>query len=296
MAAGRTVATVQRGEVTTSDLVRLMVGSKRVGESGSIAARREKPKQDEATLVETRGLVLVRDGEPINQTFRVGELVGIAGLEGQGQGAFLRVLAGVRPLAGEVHVTRDAAAVRINSRRQAHSMGVAYVPRDRQSAGIFATQSIRDNFGLPTVARDRRFGLVSSARTRERFARYIGYLKIKLRNDRDPISTLSGGNQQKVVVARWLAAEPKVLLLDDPTRGVDPGAKHDLYEMLVDLANAGLLVIMISTDVDELIELMDRVLVFREGTVFSELKGNELDRHTLVSHFFGREGGLEQAQ
>ena len=294
MRAARTVATVQRGEATTSELVRLMVGSARIREEKRLAARREKP--DEVTLVEARNLVLVQSGQPINQTFRVGELVGIAGLEGQGQERFLKVLAGVRPLAGEVLVAQDSTAVRVSSRRRAESLGVAYVPRDRQNAGIFNTQSIRDNFGLPTVGRDRRFGLVSSARTSNRFAEYVASLRIMLGRDRDPISTLSGGNQQKVVVARWLAHHPKVLLLDDPTRGVDPGAKVDLYELLVDLANGGVLVIMISTDIDELIELMDRVLVFREGAVFSELSGSELDRHNLVANFFGRWGGHDKAE
>ena len=176
----------------------------------------------------------------------------------------------------------------VRSRQHGYSLGIAYVPRDRQTAGIFESLSINDNFALGTVAKDRRFGLLSRARTRARLTRYIESLKIKLTDPSDAISTLSGGNQQKVVVARWLAARPRVMLLDDPARGIDPGARRDLYDLLACLTNDGMAVIMASTDVDELVELADRVIVFREGTVYAELGHDGLTRNALVSSFFGR--------
>ena len=130
-------------------------------------------------------------------------------------------------------------------------------------------------------------GLLSHARTRARMQEYVDRLRIVLGDAESPITTLSGGNQQKVVMARWLATEPKVLLLNDPTRGVDIGAKRDLYALLLDLAAEGMAIVMLSTEVDEHVELMDRVLVFREGRIAAELPREELSRRTIVGAFFG---------
>jgi ABC-type sugar transport system ATPase subunit len=164
-----------------------------------------------------------------------------------------------------------------------------YVPRDRRAESIFPTLSIRDNFAAATLADDRRHGLLLRSRTDRRLARYRDQLAITLGSVGLPITTLSGGNQQKIVMARWLAADPAVLLLNDPTRGVDLNAKRDLYTLLRELAANGVAVVMLSTEVDELIELMDRVLVFREGSVFAELGRDELSRERLVASFFGSE-------
>ena len=116
---------------------------------------------------------------------------------------------------------------------------------------------------------------------------YVERLSIVLGDPENPITTLSGGNQQKVVMARWLATEPKVLLLNDPTRGVDINAKRDLYALLLDLAAEGMAIVMLSTEVDEHVELMDRVLVFREGRIAAELPREELSRRAIVGAFFG---------
>jgi ABC-type sugar transport system ATPase subunit len=149
--------------------------------------------------------------------------------------------------------------------------------------------SIAENFGMPTLARDRRLGWLRPRHTRARFQRYIEQLGIVLSDPGERITTLSGGNQQKVVVARWLAAQPKVLLLNDPTRGVDVGAKRDLYRLLNALTDAGMAVVMLSSELDEHVELMDRVLVFRDHEVFCELDRATLSRGALVAAFFGEE-------
>jgi ABC-type sugar transport system ATPase subunit len=146
---------------------------------------------------------------------------------------------------------------------------------------------VRENFGLPTLSQDVRHGLLSNARTRERLARYAGRLRITMRDPEDQITTLSGGNQQKIVMARWLATDPEVLLLNDPTRGVDLGAKRDLYALLAELTARGVAVVMLSSELDEHVELMDRVIVFREHEPFCELERSQLTRHALVSAFFG---------
>jgi len=146
---------------------------------------------------------------------------------------------------------------------------------------------VRENFGIATLDSDRVRGLLSPARTRARLQEYVERLSIVLGDPEDPITTLSGGNQQKVVMARWLATEPKVLLLNDPTRGVDINAKRDLYALLLDLAAAGTAIVMLSTEVDEHVELMDRVLVFREGRIAAELPREQLSRRAIVGAFFG---------
>jgi ABC-type sugar transport system ATPase subunit len=194
-------------------------------------------------------------------TLRAGELVGLAGLEGHGQDDFLRSLAG-----GE---------------------HVAYVPRERRAESLFESKSVRENFGIATMERDRVRGLLSPRRTRKRLADYADRLKITMDDPEAPITTLSGGNQQKVVIARWLASDPKVLLLNDPTRGIDIGAKRDLYDLLLDLSSRGIGIVMLSTEVEEHVELMDRVLVFREGRVNRELARGELSRQAIVGAFFG---------
>jgi ABC-type sugar transport system ATPase subunit len=129
--------------------------------------------------------------------------------------------------------------------------------------------------------------LLSHARTRARMQEYVDRLRIVLGDAENPITTLSGGNQQKVVMARWLATGPKVLLLNDPTRGVDINAKRDLYALLLDLAAEGMAIVMLSTEVDEHVELMDRVLVFREGGIAAELPREQLSRRAIVGAFFG---------
>jgi ABC-type sugar transport system ATPase subunit len=284
MRAGQTVATVNRGDASTAEIVTMMAGAEREAAERS-RARHELAVHASRPVISARGLVLEPGSPPIDQTILAGELVGVAGLEGHGQERFLQVLAGSRPASGVVLM--DEGKV-VRSRRHGYSLGIAYVPRDRQTAGVFESLSISDNFALSTVTEDRRLGLLSRARTRARLEGYVESLKIKLADPSDPISTLSGGNQQKVVLARWLAAKPRVMLLDDPTRGIDPGAKRDLYDMLVALTNDGTAVVMVSTDVDELVELADRVIVFREGTVYAELEHGQLTRKALVSSFFGR--------
>jgi ABC-type sugar transport system ATPase subunit len=155
--------------------------------------------------------------------------------------------------------------------------------------------SIRENFAMPTLRRDSRGGWLRIGATRRRFAAYVDRLSVVLGKQDDRITTLSGGNQQKVVIARWLAAEPRVVLLNDPTRGVDVGAKHDLYVLLTQLAADGLAVVMLSSELDEHVELMDRVLVFREHELFREIARPQLSRQALLSAFFGEEEERDDA-
>jgi ABC-type sugar transport system ATPase subunit len=249
MRSGETIATVGRGEASVDDLVRLMTGADELTQH----AAEQVPRSPGEVVLAVEGFEV-----------RAGELVGLAGLEGHGQDRFIKGLAAAASDSG------------------------AYVPRERRAESLFESKSIIENFGLPTYERDSTGGLIQTGRTLRRFTEYVERLGIRLRRPQDLITTLSGGNQQKVVTARWLATDPKVLLLNDPTRGVDLGAKRDLYKLLLELAANGLAVVMLSTEVDEHVELMDRVLVFREGDVFCEIDRERLTRHALVSAFFGQ--------
>jgi ABC-type sugar transport system ATPase subunit/ribose/xylose/arabinose/galactoside ABC-type transport system permease subunit len=251
---GESVATLDRDEATVSRLVALMTGGEHlVQPAAAVPASARIGAGTAATLLAAPGLDL-----------RAGEIVGLAGLEGQGQDEYLKAL-----------------------RSAATDVRVSYVARDRREESIFPPLSIRENFTAATLSRDARGGLISGRRAAARFAPYVERLKIRLGRDHDAVTTLSGGNQQKVVIARALASDPRVLLLNDPTRGVDIGAKRDIYALLRDLAAAGLGIVMLSTEVDEHVELMDRVVVFRDGAPAAELRRGELNRGALVGEFFG---------
>ena len=247
--SGESVGTLEHEQADIATLVHLMTGGEALVQSEAT----ERPEPGDVVLA----------GAGLN--LRAGEIVGLAGLEGQGQDAYLRAL---RALAEG-------------------GTRVAYVARDRREESIFPALSIRENFTASTLRQDARAGLISTARARARFDEYRDRLKIRLGKDGDAITTLSGGNQQMVVIARALAGDPQVLLLNDPTRGIDIGAKHDVYALLRDLAASGIAIVMLSTEVDEHLELMDRVLVFREGGPAAELDRERLSRATLVTEFFG---------
>ncbi len=280
--SGSTVGTMARAEASPARLVGLMSGDERRSGSSDELAR---PLPGRVVL-RAAGLRLRPGAAPVDLELRAGELVGLAGLDGHGQDVFLAALAG-QVAGGEVQVETERGWAPVRSPARAAALGIAYVPRDRQADALFPTLTIRENFGLPTVAQDTRGGLIWLARTERRLATYVRQLGIKLAQSTDLIGTLSGGNQQKVVIARWLAAGPRVLLLDDPTRGVDLGTKRDIYRLLAELTRSGVAVVMLSTELDEHVRLMDRVLVFREHELAAELPRSALSRQALVASFFG---------
>jgi ABC-type sugar transport system ATPase subunit len=286
MRSGRTVATLTHEDATPRRLVALMTGVEDAGQEIRPAVAAHTRVRD-TVVVRTRGVCLNEGSKPIDVEVKAGELVGVAGLEGHGQDGFLRVLAGVPPPAGEVECLTGHAPRALRSPAEARAAGIAYVPRDRRDESIFETRSILENFQVTTLEADRRRGLLRRAATEKRFDEYTRLLNIRTGHRSNPITSLSGGTQQKVVIARWLATKPRILLLNDPTRGVDMATKSDIYRVLRDAAAEGVAVVMLSTEVIELIELMDRVLVFREGEVFTELAREELSRPRLVAAYFG---------
>ena len=278
--SGRTISSVDRAQVSIPQLIADMTGT-----SGQFERSARNHALADSTL-RAADLRLVPHAAPIHFELRAGELVGLAGLEGQGQDAFLKRLSGIT--SGDGSVTRVLGPDIVVRQGNGAKLGVAYLPRERRGESLFESMSIRENFALPTLRQDRRGAFISAKRMRERFAEYISSLGIRLGTQDDPISSLSGGSQQKVVLARWLATDPRVLLLNDPTRGVDIMTKREIYATLDRLCASGMSVVMLSSEVEELVELVDRVLVFRDQEIFAEIPRERLTTASVVAAYFGQ--------
>jgi ABC-type sugar transport system ATPase subunit len=252
------------------------------------AVRHDGRSEHEPVLIASQ--VALGGGSSINVEVRPGEIVGLAGLGGHGQEEFLRVLAGIAaPQSGAVKRLQGGRSLLITSRYDAGEAGIVYLPRDRGNDGIFPSLSVLDNFALPTLRLFTSQGVLRKKAVSRRFAELSEQLSIRMESPRALITTLSGGSQQKILIARWLAADPQVLLLDDPTRGVDIPTKAELHSILRRRADAGLAVVMISTEVEELQNLCDRVLVFHELGISAVLEGDAITPEAVLSAMFGGE-------
>ncbi|WP_029009265.1 sugar ABC transporter ATP-binding protein [Azospirillum halopraeferens] len=277
---GEHVATFPAGSRTHDEIVRLMIGR-------SIAhvypPKPERPPPAEPYL-RVRGLA--RDGvlKGIDLDVRPGEIVGLGGLDGQGQRELLLALAGVlRGTTGDVRI--GTAAGLPSGPRAAGGPGrrIALIPEDRKTEGLFLGLSVAANLSFAALDRLSRCGIVDTDAERALVAGLAGRLAVKAPDRDAPVATLSGGNQQKVVLGKWLATEPKLLLLMDPTRGIDVGTKQEIYRLMRDLAAAGVAILFHSTDYDELIGLCDRVLVLYDGRVAARLSGAEITEEAIVA-------------
>ncbi|HWD03428.1 MAG TPA: sugar ABC transporter ATP-binding protein [Amycolatopsis sp.] len=280
--SGKVTATRRRGEATAQDLVRLISGREAVA-----PVRQARATVAGEVAVRLTGIRLRPTSAPFDAEVRAGDVIGLAGLEGHGQDELIKAIAGLGPVhRGEVLIRGRDGLQPVRGYRRGVAGGTVYIPRDRKVEGMADVLPILDNYGLPTLRRDQRFGLVRPNRTRTRFRRDSGTVNF-VPGKQESIGRLSGGNQQKVIIARWLAAGPRVILLNDPTRGVDQKTKHELYAVFRRLAEEGAAVVMLSSEVDELVHLMDRVLVFHDGSLSAELEGAALTSEALVSAYFG---------
>lgn len=224
-----------------------------------------------------------------SETVKAGEMVGLSGLDGHGQEHFLEILAGLAsPGAGQILVADGGTERPVKGFRNAVRNGIAYLPRDRRATGIFPSLSILDNFSIATIGRDTRGGFISGASRRSRYEAFRKQLSIVAPRPSLPITSLSGGNQQKVLLARWLAHNPRFLLLNDPTRGVDVATRHTLYGVFRELAQEGMALVVLSTEIEEIVALCDRVLVFRELELAATLSGDALTSERVIAAMFGR--------
>jgi ribose transport system ATP-binding protein len=273
MRNGLTVLTRPTAQTSRDEIVAAMVGDLVAPERRE---RRHAPSQEIALEVEHLSAAKLAD---VSFQARRGEILGLGGLHGQGQSALLRALFGALPVrAGTIRIGGQRLHARSPRAVMRHS--VAYVSGDRARHGVMAIRPIFENLVISLLARDRR-AVVQTRRLQRETQPFIERLKLKFSSLQAAVTELSGGNQQKVVLARWLATRPAVLLLDDPTKGIDIQTKEDLYTTMDELCSRGVCVLLHSSDDEELLGISDRVLVFNGGRIVAELSGDQRTRQAL---------------
>jgi ribose transport system ATP-binding protein len=282
---GKTVGAGNIKDVTEKDLVKLMIDK----DSVFRYARTGSQKAEKPVCLEVKDLkTAVLRG--VSFDVREGELVGIGGLQGQGQRDLLLSLFGHTAFTGKVQY--DGKPVHFRHPRQAMQQGFALVPGDRSGEGLLYIRSILENLQLPSWA---RYGFPLKINQAKKDASRAGAsLNLKMTNLLEPVSSLSGGNAQKVVIGKWLMRQPGLLLLDDPTKGVDVGTKAEFYALLTKLCDEGKTILFYSSDDEELVGLCDRVLVLHDGRIKTELAGAALTRENLISASLGVSKGAAQ--
>jgi L-arabinose transport system ATP-binding protein len=271
---GQLVADIPAASASQDDLVRLMVG-RPITDLFDRSARRHGPVR-----LEVRGLTThkVRD---ITFQLRAGEVLGLGGLVGAGRSELARGLVGFdRATAGTIAI--DGAPVRIRAPGDAIMAGIGFVPEDRKQEALLLLRSVRDNISLGVPDKVSRFGFFDRRAERTLAERMATALRIKTPSIEQPVGKLSGGNQQKVVFARWMAREPRILILDEPTRGVDVGAKAEIYRLVETLAASGIAIILISSEMPELLGLADRILVMDGGRIVGALEGEAATEQAVL--------------
>ncbi|MBX6389286.1 MAG: sugar ABC transporter ATP-binding protein [Frankia sp.] len=275
MRDGRHVSTDPLADLTVDEIVRRMVGR----DLSTLFPKQEVVPGE--VVLEVDGLR--RDGvfDGVSFHVRAGEIVALAGLVGSGRSEVVQSIFGVGP--------RHAGTVRVNGRplrpgsaRAAMAAGIAMVPEDRRQQGLVLDASIERNVTLPRSGALARLGLLFGGAERRSAAEWTARLRTKYRRLSDAVSTLSGGNQQKVVLAKWLATQPRVLIVDEPTRGIDVGTKAEVHRLMSDLAAGGVAIVMVSSELPEVLGLADRVLVMREGRLVAELGRAEATEESVM--------------
>jgi len=271
------------GCVEPGELIRLMVGR----EITAIFPKREVPIGDVA--LETRALGNHAAGiHDVSLCVRRGEILGIAGLVGSGRTQLAETIFGLTPAdAGEVLV--NSRAVTIASPSEAIRRKIGYVPEDRRQHGVVLEMSVAANISMADLGAVSRHGMIDSAAERRLAGDYVERLRVKTESPWAETGSLSGGNQQKVALARWLAIDPAVLILDEPTQGVDVGSKSEIHALMVDLAERGMAIIMISSELPEILGMSDRIAVMRAGTVAGVLDRSEATQQSILAMALGAE-------
>lgn len=272
---GVVVAEGQAADTSVDELARHMVGHE---------VRTEPLRTQRELGNEILSASMLSQGEHfqnISFSVRSGEILGFTGLLGDGRSELFQTVFGSGgKYSGEIRVSGEA--VQIHSTRKAMSLGIGYVPRNRKENGIIADMNILENGSIVTWPRNKKACFLDWKKLRAGFAGQVEGLRIKMDSEKNPIGSLSGGNQQKVVLAKWLGADPKVLIFDNPTQGVDVGAKEDIYDIILSLAAQGVAIIVLSSEAQEIIRLCDRTLVMYHGRVQGELQGEEMTEQEIM--------------
>ncbi|MBI2718944.1 MAG: sugar ABC transporter ATP-binding protein [Rhizobiales bacterium] len=278
---GQKVATYAAGSKSDNEVVELMIGREY---SHVFPPKPTRPKSETPPVLETRKLSWTERLRDISFSVRAGEIVGLGGLDGQGQRDLLLALFGVlRGCSGEILIDGKAVSIASPAAAKSKKIGMALIPEDRKTEGLMLPMTVRDNLSFAALDRVSHGGIVDREAERRLIDDMIKLLGIRTAGIDIAVGALSGGNQQKVVIAKWLMNQPRIILLNDPTRGIDVGTKQELYQLLRKLADAGAAIVFYSTDYDELIGCCDRVLVLYDGAVKRELVGPEITERALIA-------------
>jgi ribose transport system ATP-binding protein len=277
---GEHVITEETSNLTLEKVIEHIVGQKME------QAFEWKERQVDRTgtpLLEVEGLTASGRFQDVSFSLYPGEILGVAGLMGSGRTEIARALFGVdRVEAGEIRV--QGRPVDIHSTQDAMAAGISLIPEDRRLQGLVLDHSLKDNLLLPLLRKLQRGGVVDDRRGEEMVRSHVERLQIKVNSIFQPVQLLSGGNQQKVVIAKWLAAEPDILIMDEPTAGVDIGAKTEILDIVRTLADAGKGIIIISSELAELLAVSDRILVLQDGAVKQEMERQDVESEEELHH------------
>jgi rhamnose transport system ATP-binding protein len=286
---GESIATMSAREVNRTEIIRMMVGR----ELSAVFPKREVRIGD--VVLELRDLGNRSRGlHNISLALKRGEILGISGLVGSGRTELAETLFGLSP-ADHGQILLRGATVSIKAPAEAIRLGIGYVPEDRRQHGVVLQMPVASNNSLANLRGISRFMWIDRTKERRISERYVDELHIKTTSIYAEAGTLSGGNQQKLALARWLAIDPAVLILDEPTQGVDVGSKSEIHSLMVDLAERGLAIIMISSDLTEVLGMSDRILVMRNGTVSGVVSRTEATQANVLSLALGPAPSIESA-
>jgi ribose transport system ATP-binding protein len=284
---GSVVGELAREQIHRDAMIRLMIGR----DLKSLYIPPKSPPG--ANVLEVAGLRTVsHPAHATNLSLRAGEILGMAGLIGAGRTELARALFGIDPiLGGEIRL--NGAPVAIRSAKDAIALGIYLAPEDRKRSGLVLEESVSENISLPDLLSFARYFLVSPGAERKNAERQRQSLNIKTADVETVVRTLSGGNQQKVVLAKWLSMKPKVMIFDEPTRGIDVGSKSEIYSLMRGLADAGVAILMISSDMEEVIGVSDRIVVMQEGAISGTLNRDQFSEENVMRLAVAR--GAEQS-
>lgn len=288
---GNLVAEGEVSEVTTKTLANYMVGYD--VRTDSLRRIRDTGEEVGKEVLRLKGLTDEHAFRDVDLSVRSGEIVGVTGLLGDGRSELFQSVFGAAPyLSGEIFLNREK--VHFHTTYQAIKKGIAYLPRNRKENGIVPDMDIIENASIVTWPMFSKKGTIDQKKQIDLFQKQRDTLRLKMGELTDRITSLSGGNQQKVVLAKWLAANPKVLILDNPTQGVDVGAKEDIYDIILQLAEEDIAIIVLSSEAQEIIRLCDRALVMFHGAVQGEVRGEEMSEQTIMHLATGGDSVLER--
>jgi ribose transport system ATP-binding protein len=285
---GETIGTADVSELDVDQVVRMMVGR----ELGELY-----PKDDierKGVVLEASGLADGRELRPVDVALQSGEILGIAGLAGAGRTALAETLFGVRAaVKGQIKI--GGKRTRIQHPGQAIRLGMGFVPEDRKLQGLFLNMAVRENVVISALPVVSRFSFVNFSQADKLAREFVEKLKIRTPSLKQLIRNLSGGNQQKVIIARWLTLKPKILILDEPTRGIDVATKAEIHALMNQLAKEGVAVMMVSSDLPEVLGVSDRILVMRSGKIVAEFSREEATQDKIMhAATGGRENNAQQ--